>query len=231
MRSPGESVQDHMQIIDDIHGFIWQSSSANNCNTYLVNRASPILIDPGHLHLFDHVRQGLDKLGLQLTDIGLVLCTHPHPDHIEAVQLFKQAGVPFAIHQQGWRLVEEMKNQLSAMGVDLDVLAPDFFLQEGELSVAGVDVTVFETPGHCPGSACFYLPDGKALFTGDLIFKDGLGRTDLPGGSGEQLKNSILRMAALDTEWILPGHGAVLQGKGEIRSNFSALQQNYFAYV
>lgn len=220
-----------MQIIDDIHAFIWQSTTANNCNTYLLTSPSPILIDPGHLRLFDHVRQGLDDLGLALTDIGLVLCTHAHPDHIEAVQLFKQAGIPFAIHEQGWQLIEAMKHQISAMGIDVEAMAPDFFLQEGELTVEGVELAVYHTPGHSPGSSCFYLPGSKALFTGDLVFKEGLGRTDLPGGSGEQLKKSILRMAALDTEWIFPGHGDYLKGRDNIQRNFSTIEHVYFSYV
>lgn len=220
-----------MQITDDIHAFIWQSATANNCNTYLIGGHTPILIDPGHLHLFDHVHTGLDELDLALADIGLVLCTHAHPDHVEAVQLFKKAGVPFAIHEQGWQLIEAMKSQISSMGVDIETMAPDFFLQEGDLKVAGAELAVFHTPGHSPGSSCFYLPGNKALFTGDLVFKDGLGRTDLPGGSGGQLKKSILRMAALDTDWIFPGHGPFLKGKSDIQSNFSALEQFYFSYV
>ena len=220
-----------MHITDDIYGFFWESPTTNNCNTYLLNGPSPILIDPGHLHLFDHVRRGLDELGLEVTDIALVLCTHAHPDHIEAVQLFKQSGVPFAIHEDGWRLIEGLKNHISAMGIDLEGLAPEFFLREGDLAVEGTELAVFHTPGHSPGSACFYLPDSKALITGDLVFKEGLGRTDLPGGSGEQLKKSILRMASLDTEWILPGHGSYLQGKRDIQRNFSALEQVYFSYV
>lgn len=220
-----------MQIVDDIHAFIWQSPSANNCNTYLINGPTPVLIDPGHLQLFDHVRQGLDELDMALADIGLVLCTHAHPDHIEAVQLFKQAGVPFAIHEQGWQLIEAMKHQISAMGVDLEALAPEFFLQEGDLTVDGMQLAVFHTPGHSPGSSCFYLPVSKALFTGDLVFREGLGRTDLPGGSGDQLKKSILRMAALDSEWLFPGHGDYLQGRQAIQRNFSAIEQVYFAYV
>jgi glyoxylase-like metal-dependent hydrolase (beta-lactamase superfamily II) len=220
-----------MQVIDNIHAFIWESPTANNCNTYLLGGPSPILIDPGHLRLFDHVRRGLNELGLEPSDIGLVLCTHAHPDHIEAVQLFKQANVPFAIHEEGWRLIEGMKSQISAMGVDLDDMAPNFFLQEGELTVDGIDLGVFHTPGHSPGSCCFYLPERKALFTGDLVFKEGLGRTDLSGGSGEQLKKSILRMAALDTDWLFPGHGVYLEGKDDIQCNYAALQQFYFAYI
>ncbi|MBW2158037.1 MAG: MBL fold metallo-hydrolase, partial [Deltaproteobacteria bacterium] len=69
---------------------MWESMSANNCNTYLIDGPTRILIDPGHRHLFDHVNQGLMELNLTLEDIGLIICTHAHPDHMEAVQLFNK---------------------------------------------------------------------------------------------------------------------------------------------
>ena len=62
-----------MEVIDGIHAFIWNSMTANNCNTYLIDGSTRILIDPGHRHLFDHVRSGLADLGLNPEDIGLVL--------------------------------------------------------------------------------------------------------------------------------------------------------------
>ena len=79
-----------MQITNNLHAFIWDSMTVNNCCTYLIDGPKPILIDPGHAHLFGHVESGLDKLGLAIEDIGLVVCTHGHPDHIEAVQLFQE---------------------------------------------------------------------------------------------------------------------------------------------
>jgi glyoxylase-like metal-dependent hydrolase (beta-lactamase superfamily II) len=69
-------------------------------------------------------------------------------------------------------------------------------------------LSIFHTPGHSPGSATLYWPAQKALFTGDLIFKEGFGRTDLPGGDSATLKESIKRMAELDVELLLSGHGA-----------------------
>ena len=87
-----------MQVFDNVHAFIWDSPTANNCNTYLIDGPTRILIDPGHLSLFDHVLSGLENLSLGIEDLGLVICTHAHPDHIEAVPLFKEKSVPFAIH-------------------------------------------------------------------------------------------------------------------------------------
>ena len=79
---------------------------------------------------------------------------------------------------------------------------------------------VFHTPGHSPGSVSLYWPDKKVLFTGDLIFKDGVGRTDLPGGDSSLLKESIKRLKGLEIEWLLPGHGDMVSGAKEVRANF-----------
>jgi len=220
-----------MQIVDDVHGFFWTSMSVNNCNTYLVNGPAPVLIDPGHLRLFDHVRRGLAEIGLAPEDLGLVLCTHAHPDHIESLPLFKKAGVPVAFHQEEWQSILAAERHLAAMGVELAAVAPDFFLGEGGLSVKGRAFQVYHTPGHSPGSVCLLLPESRALFTGDLVFKEGLGRTDLPGGRPELLKASILRMAELGAEWVLPGHGDLLQGAAAVTRNFALLQQSFFAYL
>lgn len=220
-----------MQLIDNLHAFIWQSMTTNNCNTYLIDGPTRVLIDPGHVHTFDHVRQGLEQLGLGIEDIGLIICTHAHPDHIEAVQLFKQTPAQVTIHEKAWQLVKDMESQIAAMGIDLAAFSPNFFMKEGNLAVNGLEFQVFHTPGHSPGSVSLYWSEQKVLFTGDLIFQDGIGRTDLPGGNGSLLKESIKRVAALDTEWVLPGHGNVISGASEVKSNFDRIEQFWFAYI
>jgi glyoxylase-like metal-dependent hydrolase (beta-lactamase superfamily II) len=220
-----------MQIADNLHAFIWTSDTVNNCNTYLIDGPSPILIDPGHTHLFENVRQSMEKVNLAPDELGVILCTHAHPDHIEAVEKHKSSTALFALHQADWQLVLSMEPQLLAMGLNLEKVTPDFFVTEGTLDIAGTELQVFHTPGHSPGSVCYYWPQHKALITGDLIFKEGLGRTDLTGGSSTQLKESILRMAALDIEWILPGHGEIIQGADAVRHNFEQLESFYFMYI
>jgi hydroxyacylglutathione hydrolase len=221
-----------MQIIENLHGFIWRSMSANNCNTYLIDGPTRILIDPGHLRLFDHVEEGLGQLGLDLGQIGLVICTHGHPDHLEAARLFKDRPALVAIHEQEWDALQSMGKQIrAAMGVDLDDLAPDLFLTEGELNVDGMDLRIFHAPGHSPGSAAVYWPDRKAMFTGDVIFKGGLGRTDLPGGDGRALKQSIQRLSELDVEYLLSGHGEAVIGAGAVRDNFASVERQWFGYI
>ncbi|MBW1813712.1 MAG: MBL fold metallo-hydrolase [Deltaproteobacteria bacterium] len=169
---------------------MWESMTVNNCNTYLIDGPTRVLIDPGHEHLFEHVLKGLENLDLSIEDIGLVICTHAHPDHIEAVKLFKNTP-----------------------------------LKQGEFSINGLEFNVIHTPGHSPGSISLFMPEPKALFTGDVIFKEALGRTDLPGGSGKILKESIKQLSELEAEFLLSGHGEV------VSENFDHVMRVWFNYI
>jgi glyoxylase-like metal-dependent hydrolase (beta-lactamase superfamily II) len=221
-----------MQISKNLHAFIWKSITANNCNTYLIEGPTRILIDPGHIRMFDHVKKGLQELGLGIEDIGLILGTHAHPDHVEAVQTFTKTPALTAIHEKEWQWLKSMQPQIEAtFGLRMDSISPDFFLKEGDISIAGLDLRIIHTPGHSPGSVSIFWPAENVLFTGDLIFKEGLGRTDLPGGDGTILKESIKRLSDLDAEWLLPGHGDVVAGKSEVRANFDQVEQLWFAYI
>ena len=221
-----------MKIVNNIHAFIWQSMTANNCNSYFIDGPKRILIDPGHRAMFDHVEKGLKDLGLAVADIDLIICTHGHPDHLEAVQMFKGSNTLFTLHEIEWQWIDTVGRPMgAALGIDIDAIKPDFFLQEGDLSLADIEMQVIHTPGHSPGSVCLYWSDQKVLFTGDVVFKEGLGRTDLPGGDGAKLKASIKRLAELDVEWLLSGHGDVISGAEEVKANFEQIEQFWFNYI
>ncbi len=222
-----------MELTPQLHAFLWTSPGANNCNTYLIRSSQKrILIDPGHAAYFSHVRESLDRIGVAVEDIDLVICTHAHPDHIEAVRFFEKLPARFALHEEEWDLVLKMaplmKNTLDG---NLDALAPDFFLVEGNLTVGDIELEVYHTPGHSPGGVTLCLPAEKALITGDLIFAGGLGRTDLPGGNGSRLKESIRRISTLTAEWLLSGHGDILSGADAVASNFAQVERAWFGYI
>jgi hydroxyacylglutathione hydrolase len=219
-----------MKIVENLHGFLWSSMSANNCNTYFIDGPARVLIDPGHAHLFGHVEGGLKALGLGIEDIDLVIATHCHPDHLEAVKVFTDHHALFGVHEKDWKLVQEMAQHLGA-ALEPNIYNPAFFLQEGELAVKGLEFQVVHTPGHSPGSISLYWPEQKALFTGDVIFREGLGRTDLPGGNGSTLKESIKRLSELEVEWLLPGHGDIVVGEAEVKMNFQRVERFWFAYI
>lgn len=210
-----------MEIAAGLHAFIWDNPRANNTNTYLVGGSKKILIDPGHLSLFDHVRTGLTGLGLKPDQIDLILVTHAHVDHMEAVKLFRKPTL-FAMSEGAYQFLEEYGG---------NGYQPDFFLGEGTLHVGDVTLEVFLTPGHSPGSLTFYWPDRKALFTGDVIFDRSIGRTDLPGGSGKRLKESIQRIAQLDVDYLLSGHGRPVIGRKAVQNNFREVADYWFSYL
>lgn len=222
-----------MELTANLHAFLWSSTTTNNCNTYLLrSEKKTILVDPGHASCFDHVGRGLEGLGLSRGDIDLVIATHAHPDHLEAIQLFDRDTTLFALHEQDWNLVKEMLPLLGgASSMSLDRLQPDMLLREGSLTVGDIDLEVYHTPGHSPGSITLYWPAEKALVAGDLIFRGGLGRTDIPGGNSDHLKDSIRRMAGIEAGWLLPGHGEIVSGADAVKANFRQVENMWFQYL
>ena len=71
-----------MKVFKNLHAFIWQSTTTNNCNAYLVDGPARVLIDPGHSQLFNHVEQGLKQLGIAIPDIDLIICTQIGRAHV-----------------------------------------------------------------------------------------------------------------------------------------------------
>jgi len=213
-----------MKITDGLYGFLWQSASENNCNSFLIDGSKKILIDPGHRHLFQHVRRGLEQIGITPEQDDAVLVTHGYPDHLEMVGSFG-AATRWAMSQIDYEFV------LKYIGTRGEMPKPSFFLQEGDLAIGDRTFQAILTPGHSPGSVCLYWPEKKTLFTGDVIFSQSIGRTDLPGGSGKQLKESISRLAELDVEVLCPGHGDVVVGRENVTKNFRVVKDFWFNYL
>lgn len=219
-----------MEIFKDLHAFTWLNPTANNCNSFFINGSKKILIDPGHHHLFDHVRKELLRLSIEPQDIDVAIITHGHPDHIEGIKIFLNTNTLISIHQTECEFIRDVAPHYGdALG--LTTFEPDILLQEGELTIGDLTFQVIHTPGHSPGSICLFWPDQKVLFTGDLVFYKGIGRVDVPGGSGETLKKSIKRISTLDVNYLLPGHGQIISGPDLVKSNFSEIERVWFAYL
>jgi glyoxylase-like metal-dependent hydrolase (beta-lactamase superfamily II) len=219
-----------MNITDDLHAFLWLDPTTNNANTYFINRKKKILIDPGHLAAFGHVRDHLQRLSLTPEDVDLVIITHVHPDHMEALRVFTDASTLIALSAIEMDYMKELTPQYAA-AMGLTDFQPQLLLTEGELVVDDMAFQVILTPGHSPGSLCLYWPEIKALFSGDVVFNQGIGRVDLPGGDGEALKESIERLNRLDVEYLLPGHGDVVSGRDRVKANFDTIRNLWFGYI
>lgn len=154
----------------------------------------------------------LGKLHGMEADLEAILITHWHPDHIGAAgELKDETGAKIVI---GANDAEGLLGTKDSFGLLADkpagYRAADITLQDGqEAEFAGIKVKAIETPGHTLGGMCYLLCDRGVLFSGDTLFFASVGRTDLQGGSFEQLRNSILgKLFKLDdTVRVLPGHG------------------------
>lgn len=142
----------------------------------------------------------------------MLVNTHGHFDHSLGVAYVKRTyGVPFALHSDDRFLIESAQINASVFGVRVDTLPlPDVDLKsKTEISFGNTTLQLIHTPGHTPGHVCLYSPDDKIIFTGDTLFRESIGRTDLPGGDYSWIMRSIIdKILPLGDEVrVLPGHG------------------------
>jgi hydroxyacylglutathione hydrolase len=164
------------------------------------------VIDPG-----GHPERILAEVERHGLAIKYVLDTHAHFDHTDANGAIVQAtGASLALHPEDRPLLEA-SGGAALFGMHADPSPPpDLELHDGdEISVGTLGFKVLHTPGHTPGHVCFYEADEGTLFDGDVLFYRGIGRTDLPGGSWQQLLESIqgVLFALPDDTIVYPGHG------------------------
>lgn len=210
-----------MRVLPNLLVFPWESMTENNCNTYVISGDKNILIDPGHYHLLPQLERKMRRDGLFFDDIDLVLATHPHPDHIEGAAAWNDKDCLIAAHLDAVEFMERYKEFWEdTTRRTLPVINFDFLLKEGKLKVGEHTLRVIGTPGHCPGSVCFFWEEGKVLFSGDVIFFQSFGRFDLPGGDPLELFQSIEKLVQIDAEVLAPGHGPAIQGRGSVKQNF-----------
>ncbi len=210
-----------MKILEHLYLYLWDDPRENNCNTVFIDGKTPLLIDPGHLGkvnlLFDRMKDD----GIDPGRVRAVICTHAHPDHFEGTLAFKNAATKIGISKREEQYIEEVGRPMYAQsGTSMPDYRVDFYLAEGDLQVGKLDFQVLETPGHSPGSICLYWPRQRVLIAGDLVFNRGVGRVDLPGGDGAELRKSLERVAGLKVELLIPGHGPAIPGAERVRSNF-----------
>lgn len=179
-------------------------------NCYIVGSETTheaILIDPGDEE--DRIMAEVARLGLT---VKVVANTHVHADHILAVApIVRSTGAAYALSPEEQQFLLDRPPTSNRM-ITVRELPPaaDLLVSNGdEIKVGDLTFTVLFTPGHTPGGVCYYEASAGAVFTGDTLFQQSIGRHDFNGGSGRQLLQSIKeRLLSLpDNVVVLPGHG------------------------
>jgi hydroxyacylglutathione hydrolase len=202
-------------------------------NTYLVSneKNETIIIDPacGDQHEQDYFVEEIRRLNLKPL---MILLTHGHIDHILGCGFMSTYyNIDVYAHPKTEFFIGRAEESATAFGIPL-THAPEItkHLEHGQLiGIDGISLSVLYTPGHATGSVCYYSEQEKVLFSGDVLFMQSIGRTDLPTGDMDTLLESISNnLLVLPPETIVyPGHGPETTIADEIRYNpFLADRQN-----
>jgi len=178
-----------------------------------------LVVDPGDQ--IDDVLEIIERHGLHLKAI---IITHAHIDHIGGAQKLKQAtGAPVYMNLNDMELQKGLDRQAAWLGVEPpEPVAIDAPARDGDRLVIGAtELLVLHTPGHTQGSISLWIPAEEKLVAGDTLFRDSIGRTDLPGGDGRQILRSIHdKLLPLPEQTVvIPGHGAKTTIGREKREN------------
>jgi glyoxylase-like metal-dependent hydrolase (beta-lactamase superfamily II) len=178
-----------------------------------------MVVDPGDE--IDSILQIVQRHGLTVKSIVI---THAHIDHIGGAQKLKQAtGAPVYMNPNDAALQKMLDAQAEMLGMrPVENVEIDSSAKDGDkLLVGATEVHVMHTPGHTQGSICLWMPSENKLIAGDTLFRDSIGRTDLPGGNGKQILQSIhQKLLPLPGETIvIPGHGDITTIEREKRHN------------
>jgi len=196
-------------------------SSIIDCNVIVIGYKDDFaLVDTGNGEFSKQKIETLKQQGFELKNCSQLILTHIHFDHINGVHDFQR---PVKMHKDDAEEVEK-KNQTAIFGnevfKDMSIAAGMHFksfpieqkLTDGEeLSIAGQKWQVLHTPGHTKGSMCLFEEKTRTLISGDTLFANAIGRTDLYSANPEHMKETLERLKTLKIKTLLPGHGQTVE--------------------
>ncbi len=192
-------------------------------NSYILRSEKTALVDAGTEA--GNIIKETSKLN---TEIDYLILTHCHFDHIAAAsELVDEYNPEIMAHELAATRMEKADSRHILSGLfnaECPEIKIDVRLWHGDpIELGDVKLEVIHTPGHSEGSICLYERDSGFLFTGDVVFKDGVGRSDLPGGGWDELEKSLKKLHELylteGVKKIFPGHGLLGEGR-DIEKNY-----------
>lgn len=193
-------------------------------NAYILSNEDKacVIIDPGGES--DKINQYIKKHDLIPKAI---LLTHAHFDHIGAVdEVRSKWNIPLYLHQaeQDWLTNTELNRSALPGRIKTTAKSADYLIEmEEEIHIDSFSFKVLFTPGHSPGSISYYIKDESIIISGDVLFKGGIGRTDIIGGDQNRLMKTIQERL-----FSLPEKTLVLSGHGDITDIQTERKQNPF---
>ena len=221
-----------MQITEGVYFIPGQDEFIPDSHAYVIGNPSSndlTLVDAGLMGKGPYKINAIKKDGIEQSAIKRVIMTHTHLDHIGCLTEILES-IPKAelwVHKKEAAPLEQGDEQ-TVYGMDMFQqmcqaqygIKPGVFhfqvdrkLEGGEtLEIGGMSWEVLHIPGHSPGSIALYNADGKILIPGDTVYADyAIGRFDLHGASGPQLRDSLKLLAELEVKMLLPGHNRIME--------------------
>lgn len=194
-------------------------------NTLLIwdeSTKEAMVVDPGSKDAVEKVQDEVERRDLK---VKFIVNTHEHPDHI-AANAWAKLAFPEAELLMHPKAAENLnfwvENEIGQLaGAEYSPL-PDRTVDEGDtINLGNYTFRILHTPGHSPGSIVLYSPEGKVAVVGDLIFRDSIGRYDLPMSNYQELKHSLFKvLKEVDhSATVIPGHGQTTDLERELHHN------------
>lgn len=194
----------------------WIAGKGFDSNVFLVRSEVNLMVDAGSGMNFDYFSRKLESFDLSFDDLDILVNTHCHFDHTGGdykiiktsdctVMASEITGEALASGDEGLILAGMVQGELEPIKVSKT-------LQEGDcIEIGDKKLSVISTPGHTKGSISLYEPEEKLLFSGDSVFRGGIGRMDLPTASRKDMVATLKKLEELDIEKLYPGHGPIAE--------------------
>jgi hydroxyacylglutathione hydrolase len=189
-----------------LNGINLLGGTGRESNIYIID--NEVLVDTGTGQLFSEIKKEM-TYNSDYTGIKTIVNTHFHHDHSGGNKKFRDwLGASVACHTADAKAIETGKTFANLFNDSERIVTVDKVLRNGStIKTENFSFEVIHTPGHSQGSICLYEKNKHILISGDTLFESAIGRTDLAGGSDEDMISSLKKLSNLKIEYLLPGHG------------------------